>query len=81
MKLIIQPDAGVVPIVQALRAGRPFAVPPPDVPLAGPCLAPIARADFVALTRYRHDAPPSSDSGSAGNGYEGVSERGSRSHV
>lgn len=43
------------PIVQALRAGRPFAVPPADVPLAGPCLAPIARHDFIALTTYRED--------------------------
>ena len=45
------------PIVQALRAGRPFAVPPADVPLAGPCLAPIARQDFIALTTYREDVP------------------------
>ena len=43
------------PIVQALRAGRPFAVPPADVPLAGPCLSPIARQDFVALTAYREE--------------------------
>jgi hypothetical protein len=45
------------PIVQALRAGRPFAVPPGDMPLAGPCLAPIARQDFIALTTYREDVP------------------------
>jgi hypothetical protein len=45
------------PIVQALRAGRPFAVPPADVALAGPCLAPIARQDFIALTTYREDVP------------------------
>jgi hypothetical protein len=45
------------PIVQALRAGRPFAVPPADLPLAGPCLAPIARQDFIALTTYREDVP------------------------
>jgi hypothetical protein len=38
------------PIHQALRADRPFAVPPADVALAGPCLAPIARQDFLALT-------------------------------
>jgi hypothetical protein len=38
------------PIHQALRADRPFAVPPPDIALAGPCLAPIARQDFLALT-------------------------------
>jgi hypothetical protein len=45
------------PIVQALRAGRPFAVPPGDVRLAGPCLAPIARQDFIALTTYREAVP------------------------
>jgi hypothetical protein len=45
------------PIVQALRAGRPFALPPGDMPLAGPCLAPIARQDFIALTTYREDVP------------------------
>jgi hypothetical protein len=45
------------PIVKALRAGRPFAVPPADVPLAGPCLAPIARQDFIALTTYREEVP------------------------
>ena len=44
------------PIVQALRAGRPFAVPAADVALAGPCLAPIAREDFIALTTYRDTA-------------------------
>jgi hypothetical protein len=38
------------PIHQALRADRPFAVPPADVALAGPCLAPIGRQDFLALT-------------------------------
>src|SRR5262245_20502323 len=43
------------PVVQALRAGRPFAVPPSDVVLAGPCLSPIARQDFIALTTYRED--------------------------
>ena len=46
------------PILQALRADRPFAVPPPDVPLAGPCLAPIARQDFLALMNYRDGAEP-----------------------
>jgi MFS family permease len=46
------------PILQALRADRPFAVPPPDVPLAGPCLAPIARQDFLALMNYRDAAEP-----------------------
>jgi hypothetical protein len=44
------------PIVQALRADRPFAVPPADIPFAGPCLAPIARQDFLALTTYRDGA-------------------------
>jgi hypothetical protein len=46
------------PILQALRADRPFAVPPPDIPLAGPCLAPIARQDFLALMTYRDGAEP-----------------------
>jgi hypothetical protein len=40
------------PIHQALRADRPFAVPPADVALVGPCLAPIARQDFLALTTF-----------------------------
>jgi hypothetical protein len=43
------------PIVQALRSGRPFAVPSADAALAGPCLAPIARQDFIALTTYRDE--------------------------
>ena len=52
------------PIVQALRTGRPFAVPPADVPVAGSYLAPIARQDFLSLTTYRDeatsaDSPPS----------------------
>ena len=38
------------PVVQALRAGRPFAVPTGATPFAGSCLAPIARQDFTALT-------------------------------
>jgi hypothetical protein len=38
------------PVVQALRAGRPFAVPSGAVPVAGSCLTPIARQDFTALT-------------------------------
>jgi hypothetical protein len=45
------------PMVQALRAGRPFAVPSPDLALAGPCLSPIARQDFMALTTYREEVP------------------------
>jgi hypothetical protein len=38
------------PVVQALRAGRPFAVPSGTSPFAGSSLAPIARQDFTALT-------------------------------
>jgi hypothetical protein len=38
------------PVVEALRAGRPFAVPTGAAPLAGSCLAPITRQDFMALT-------------------------------
>jgi hypothetical protein len=38
------------PVVQALRAGRPFAVPSGATPFAGSSLAPIARQDFTALT-------------------------------
>jgi hypothetical protein len=38
------------PVVQALRAGRPFAVPSGVAPFAGSCLTPIARRDFMALT-------------------------------
>jgi hypothetical protein len=44
------------PILQALRADRPFAVTPADVPLIGPCLAPIARQDFLALMAFRDGA-------------------------
>ena len=44
------------PILEALRADRPFAVPPADVPLIGPCLAPIARQDFLALMTFRDGA-------------------------
>jgi hypothetical protein len=43
------------PIVEAMRSGRPFAVPPPGSPLAGSYLAPIAREDFLALTTYCDD--------------------------
>ncbi len=38
------------PVVQALRAGRPFAMPSGAAPFAGSCLTPIARQDFAALT-------------------------------
>lgn len=43
-------------VVQALRAERPFAVPAAHVPLAGVCLAPIAKQDFLSLTMYRDSA-------------------------
>jgi hypothetical protein len=48
------------PVVQALRAGRPFAVPSAAAPFAGSSLAPIARQDFMALTTSsatEHHAP------------------------
>ncbi len=45
------------PIARALRAERPFGVPPVDVPLAGACLAPIAKEDFLSLTTYGDGAP------------------------
>jgi hypothetical protein len=38
------------PVVQALRAGRPFALPSNSAPFAGSSLAPIARQDFMGLT-------------------------------
>jgi hypothetical protein len=38
------------PVVQALRAGRPFALPSNSAPFAGSSLVPIARQDFMALT-------------------------------
>jgi hypothetical protein len=44
------------PVVQALRAERPFALPPAGVPLPGACLAPIAKHDFLALTTNRDQA-------------------------
>jgi hypothetical protein len=44
------------PIIQALRNDRPFSVPPADLPLPGPCLAPITRQDFLALMAYRDGA-------------------------
>jgi hypothetical protein len=45
------------PIVQALRAQRPFTPPPADPSLPGPSLAPIGREDFTRFTRYRDAAP------------------------
>jgi hypothetical protein len=44
------------PIIQALRNDRPFSVPPADLALAGPCLAPITRQDFLGLMAYRDGA-------------------------
>jgi len=38
------------PVVQALRAGRPFAVPSSPALFAGSRLTPIGRQDFLALT-------------------------------
>ena len=38
------------PVVQALRAGRPFAVPSDTASFAGARLAPIGRQDFTTLT-------------------------------
>ena len=49
------------PVVQALRAARPFAVPSAAAPFAGSSLTPIARQDFMALTTpaaAEHHAPP-----------------------
>jgi hypothetical protein len=45
------------PVAQALRAGRPFTVPSIDAPLSAPCLTPIARSDYVALTKYEPAVP------------------------
>jgi hypothetical protein len=45
------------PIVQALRAERPFVVPPADAMLPGPCLSAISKQDFVAMTVSRGVAP------------------------
>jgi hypothetical protein len=48
------------PVVQALRAARPFALPSAGAPFAGSSLTPIARQDFMALTTSsatEHHAP------------------------
>jgi hypothetical protein len=48
------------PVVQALRAGQPFAAPSGAAPFARSCLAPIAQQDFTALTistATEHQAP------------------------
>lgn len=67
------------PIVQALRAGRPFAVPE-DGFTAGPSLAPISRQDFVALTQYR-DRPGSTEPALRPvAGFDAATERKWRSH-
>jgi hypothetical protein len=68
------------PIVQALRAQRPFAVPPADVMLPGPCLSPISRQDFVAMTASR-GAAPVIDRAASGFPADVVIERRSRSHA
>ena len=47
-------------IAEPTRGQRLFAVPPVDASLPGPCLAPIARNDFAALTTYR-SAPAALD--------------------
>lgn len=41
------------PVVQALRAQRPFVVPSADAQLAGPCLSPMSKQDFMAMTASR----------------------------
>jgi len=53
------------PVVQALRAERPFTLPPVEVPLAGACLTPIARQDFLSLTRYVERIPDGDQARSA----------------
>jgi hypothetical protein len=48
------------PVVEALRAGRPFAVPSSAAPFGGSCLTPIAPQDFTSLTSsnaMEHQAP------------------------
>jgi hypothetical protein len=67
------------PIVQALRAQRPFAVPPADAMLPGPCLSPISRQDFAAMTASR-GAAPIVDRVPSGFPGDVVIERRSRSH-
>jgi hypothetical protein len=43
------------PIVQALRASRPFTVPVERASNGGAYLAPVGRQDFLALTAFRAD--------------------------
>jgi hypothetical protein len=68
------------PIVQALRAERPFAVPPADAELAGPCLSPISRQDFAAMTASRRVAPIADAPVTVGFPVDVATERRSRSH-
>ena len=69
------------PIVQALRAERPFEIPEEGVPLAGPCLSPISRMDFAAMTASRGAAPIADAASTPGSVVDVVSERRSRSHA
>jgi hypothetical protein len=66
------------PIVQALRAQRPFVVPPADA-VAGPCLSPISRQDFVAMTASRGAAPIPDAPAAPGFVVDAATERRSRS--
>jgi hypothetical protein len=67
------------PIVQALRAQRPFVVPPLDAMLAGPCLSPISRQDFLAMTASR--GVPMIDRTVSSFSADVAIERRSRSHA
>ena len=67
------------PIVQALRAQRPFVVPATDA-MAGPCLSPISRQDFLAMTASR-GAAPMIDQTVSGSSGDAAIERRSRSHA
>jgi hypothetical protein len=69
------------PIVQALRAQRPFVVPPAEVQLAGPCLSPISRKDFIAMTGSRGAVPIAGAAVTSGFALDGATERRSRSHA
>jgi hypothetical protein len=69
------------PIVQALRAARPFEIPPADDLSAGPCLSPIARQDFMALTTYRDTEPASGAADIPASDWELAIGQTSRSHA
>ena len=73
-------DLYAEPIAEALRASRPFLVPPEDVPLSGPCLSPISRQDFIAMTD-RHQTTPSSDAAVTARNGDAAIERRLRSHA